>query len=197
MMQKTTRRTGAKGGKAIGTAGRSSKGAAAAQPQRGKKAATAASGRGAAPSARVSTHPGEAEGRPYPVPHSVAVASASVDALEASVDSLRRLLSELVEQRMEAVVHDLVEVRREATSRATDALERALDRLDEVLIALGAVRFEAEPMDLVDPLIHSVIEERTAHDTPAGVVIETVLPGYRSARGLVLSKAAVAISRGS
>jgi hypothetical protein len=40
-------------------------------------------------------------------------------ALEESVDSLRRLLSELIERRMESVVRDLVDVRRVAVSSNT------------------------------------------------------------------------------
>jgi len=95
------------------------------------------------------------------------------------------------------VVRDLVEIRRQAASRTADATQRTLDRLDDVLHALGAVRFEAEPMDVVDPLIHSVTEERRAEEAPEGVIVATVAPGYRSGRGLVLCKAAVAVSRGN
>jgi len=113
--------------------------------------------------------------------------------LENSVDSLRRLLSELIELRMEAVVRGLVDVRREVDGDGTR--ERALARLDELLHGLGAVRFAAEAMDVVDPLIHVVVSERRVDGCPDGVIVETVRPGYRSARGLVLCKAAVAVNR--
>ena len=116
-------------------------------------------------------------------------------ALESSVDSLRRLLSELIEQRMEAVVRDLVDVRRQAAALAQRQGAVIVERLDQVLGNLGAVRFEAEPMDVVDPLIHAVAEERQQPDAPDRVILETVRPGFRTARGVVVCKAAVAVNR--
>jgi molecular chaperone GrpE len=118
-------------------------------------------------------------------------------ALEESVDSLRRLLSELIERRMESVVKELVDIRREAAAAANGAMGRAITRLDALLDDLGAMRFDAEPMDLVDPLIHVVADERHDDTAPDGVILEALQPGYRSARGMVLCKAAVAVNRKS
>jgi GrpE len=118
------------------------------------------------------------------------------EGLEATVDSLRRLLSELIEQRLESVIRDLADIRREAASAAVKDDSGLLARLDELLESLGAVRFEAEPMDVVDPLIHTVVAERQQADVPAGVIIETLRPGYRTSRGRVVCKAAVAVSQG-
>lgn len=114
--------------------------------------------------------------------------------IEASVISLRRLLSELVEQRMESVMKVLADLRNEAAC-TNGGQARLAERLDDVLQGLGALKFVAEPMDLVDPIIHAVIEERSADGVPDGLVVATVRPGYRTARGRVLSKAAVAVSR--
>ncbi len=116
-------------------------------------------------------------------------------ALESSVDSLRRLLSELIEQRMEAVVTDLVDIRDRAVALGGGDGTDLVGRLDDLLENLGAVRFAAEPMDIVDPLIHTVIDERHQTDAPDGVIVETVRPGFRTARGVVLCKAAVAVNR--
>jgi molecular chaperone GrpE (heat shock protein) len=116
-------------------------------------------------------------------------------ALESSVDSLRRLLSELIEQRMEAVVRDLVDVRRQTAAVTQRKGTGIIERLDQVLESLGAIPFEAEPMDAVDPLIHAVTEERQQVDAPDGVILETVRPGFRTARGVVVCKAAVAVNR--
>ena len=121
--------------------------------------------------------------------------SRSDAALESSVDSLRRLLSELIEQRMEAVVRDLVDIRRQAAAVAQRKGTGIVERLDQVIESLGAIPFEAEPMDVVDPLIHAVIEERQRADAPDGVILATVRPGFRTARGVVVCKAAVAVSR--
>ena len=115
--------------------------------------------------------------------------------LDASVDSLRRLLSELIEERMDAVVQELADIRREAATIPAEHGTRVAARIDELLESLGAERFEAEPMDVVDPLIHVVVAERQQEDVPDGVIVETVRPGYRTSRGWVVCKAAVAVSQ--
>ncbi len=115
-------------------------------------------------------------------------------ALEGAVDSLRRLLSELLERRLESVAAQVADIRREAAASAPAEL---VDRLDALLDSLGAVRFEAESMDFVDPLIHIVIQERADNGVPDGVILETVRPGFRSARGAVIGKAAVCVNRRS
>jgi hypothetical protein len=116
-------------------------------------------------------------------------------ALEVAVDSLRRLLSELLERRLESVVQDLVEIRRDAATATEGNRVRALARIDRLLRDLGVLRFEAEPMDVVDPLIHTVIAGRCDDGVPDGLILEGAQPGFRSARGLVLSKAAVVVNR--
>jgi hypothetical protein len=118
-------------------------------------------------------------------------------ALEGAVDSLRRFLSELLEQRLESVVQELVEIRREAAVTTEGDCERVLARIDRLLRDLGVLRFEAEPMDVVDPLIHTVIAGRCDDGIPDGLILESARPGFRSARGLVLSKAAVVVNRRS
>jgi 3-oxoacyl-ACP reductase-like protein len=117
----------------------------------------------------------------------------TVESLDGAVDSLRRLLSELLEQRVESIARELADVRR---TLATGDLATGLDQLDDLLDSLGAVRFSAEPFDVVDPLIHTVVAERPGNGVPRGVVLEAVRPGFRSSRGLVLAKAAVAVSVG-
>jgi hypothetical protein len=115
--------------------------------------------------------------------------------LDESVEALRRLLSELIEQRMEAVVQQVADIRRDAAALPTEHATRIADRLDELLESLGAERFDAEPMDMVDPLIHVVVAERVQQDVPDGVIVESVRPGYRTSRGRVVCKAAVAVSQ--
>ena len=198
-MGKTPQRERARTKRTVTTSERKSGGSPAVKQARAKRPQTAASSKPVDAAAPIGTRLRAIENTVAEI-HKLLMpplAAASDRPLEASVDSLRRLLSELVEQRMEAVVRDLVEIRRQAASRTADATQRTLDRLDDVLHALGAVRFEAEPMDVVDPLIHSVTEERRAEEAPEGVIVATVAPGYRSGRGLVLCKAAVAVSRGN
>lgn len=121
--------------------------------------------------------------------------AASDEPLDGAMNSLRRLLSELLADHVESVIKDLVDVRRDATGLAGGAGARLVERLDHTLEKLGAVRFEAETMDVVDPLIHVVVEER--HDTtvPDGVILAALRPGFRTGRGLVVCKAGVAANR--
>lgn len=114
--------------------------------------------------------------------------------LEGAADSLRRLLSDLIERRMETVVSDLVDVRREAAAAAADP-RRVVERVDQVLESLGAVKFEGQRFDALDPLIHVAVEERHENGVPDGVIVATVRPGFRTGRGLVVCKAAVAVNR--
>ncbi len=115
--------------------------------------------------------------------------------LDGAMNSLRRVLSDLLEDHVESIIKDLVDVRRDAASLAGGAGARLLERLDHTLQKLGAVRFEAETMDVVDPLIHVILEER--HDTtvPDGVILAALRPGFRTGRGLVVCKAGVAANR--
>jgi GrpE protein len=119
------------------------------------------------------------------------------DGLEGSVDSLRRLLSELIEERMETTLTELVRLRQDAAAPTDANRGRLVQRLDDVLATLGAVRFDAEPLDLVDPLIHTIVEERHAQGHPEGVILQMLRPGYRTARGRLLCKAAVVVSQGA
>jgi molecular chaperone GrpE (heat shock protein) len=118
-------------------------------------------------------------------------------AVDAAVDALRRVLSDLIEQRTESVVRTLVDIRRDAAGLVGGGGAGIVERLDQVLDGLGAVRFEAEAMDVVDPLIHVVVEERQRADAPDGVILETARPGYRTARGVVVCKAAVVVNQRS
>jgi hypothetical protein len=132
--------------------------------------------------------------QPPPEPPQAPVAPSLGATLDGAVDSLRRLLGELLEQHVESVTRELVEVRRAVTAGVDG--DRVLELIDDLLQRLGALRFTAEPLDVVDPLIHAVVEERHADGVPAGVILEAVRPGFRSGRGLVLAKAAVAVSGG-
>jgi molecular chaperone GrpE (heat shock protein) len=113
--------------------------------------------------------------------------------LESSVDSLRRLLSELIESRLEPVIAQVAAIRDQVVSapRASEALER----IEALLADLGALRFEAKRLDYFDPLIHQAVAERRDAAAPAGAVLETLLPGYRTGRGHIVAKARVAVNR--
>jgi hypothetical protein len=116
-------------------------------------------------------------------------------AIESSVDSLRRLLTELIESRLEGVAVKVAAVRLLASTVRADP--RLLELIDGLMTELGAVRFEAQRLDYVDPLIHRITAERSDASAPDGVVLETLQPGFRTARGLVAAKAEVTVNRRS
>jgi molecular chaperone GrpE (heat shock protein) len=108
-------------------------------------------------------------------------------------DALRRLVNDLLERRMERVVRDLVEIRNAACMVA--GAEAVAQALDAVLERVGAVRFEGQRLDHVDPLIHAVSRETHELDLPDGVIAASVRSGFRTARGVILAKAQVAVNR--
>jgi hypothetical protein len=110
--------------------------------------------------------------------------------LESGVHSIRRLLSELLEKQTHGILARLVAL----LDTAAEA-PRVAREIEALLDELGAVRFRAESWDFVDPLVHTVVEERPRSDMTEGLIIATIRPGYRTGVGTVLAKAGVAVSR--
>ncbi|HJW69164.1 MAG TPA: hypothetical protein VJ829_07400, partial [Candidatus Binatia bacterium] len=96
--------------------------------------------RKAAPAAATSgkrmVAPARTRAQPPPEPAPPLVAPPIEAMLDGAVDSLRRLLGELLEQRLESVAREVAEVRREVAGGADG--ERVLALLDDLLHALGA-----------------------------------------------------------
>ena len=128
------------------------------------------------------------EGLRAPVPPSDAARADEVDAL-------RRLLGDLIEGRMEAVVRELVAVRNAAAAMSNREGIEMTAQLDRLLAEVGGVKFDAELLDHVDPLIHAVSRESLDERIADGVVVECLRPGYRTGRGVVVAKALVAVNR--
>ena len=112
---------------------------------------------------------------------------------DGEVDALRRTVNDLIERRMENVVRDLVVLRNLAAGLADG--EPVLAGADALLTRLGAIRYDAQRLDHVDPLIHAVSRETQEADLPDGVIAASIRPGFRTSRGVVLAKALVAVNR--
>jgi molecular chaperone GrpE (heat shock protein) len=117
------------------------------------------------------------------------VASGSLD----EVDALRRVLSYLFEANVENTIRDLVTVRQATAALAGS--QNVVASIDTLLADLGAVKFEAERLEHVDPLIHSIVREVHDDKVDDAVVVETTRPGFRTARGAVVAKALVTVNR--
>lgn len=112
------------------------------------------------------------------------------------VDALRRVLNDLMEARLNDVIRELVTIRNSATAAGSEA-RRIADQMDTLLADLGAMKFEAERFEHVDPLIHTVAREVTDPSLPDGIIMETLRPGFHTSRGIVVAKALVTVNRRS
>lgn len=121
--------------------------------------------------------------------------SGEEDGLGSAVDSMRRLLSELLERNHDAVLRELVPIRLAVADPERLDPAAALVRIDRLMDRLGAIQFSAQKLDFVDPAIHEIKGERHVAGLPDGVVAESLRPGFRSASGVVLTKAWVAVNR--
>jgi len=115
--------------------------------------------------------------------------------LGSAVDSMRRLLSELLERNHESVLRELVPIRLAVADPQQSDRAAALAQIDRLMDRLGAIQFSAQKLDYVDPAIHEIKGERHVVGLPDGVVAESLRPGFRSASGVVLTKAWVAVNR--
>lgn len=118
------------------------------------------------------------------------VASGSMD----EIDALRRVLSYLSEAKMEGIIRELVAIRHAAAALPGGG-RTVMEPLDALLADLGATKFEAERLEHVDPLIHAIAREVRDEHLGDAVVVETLRPGFRTGRGLVIAKALVAVNR--
>jgi molecular chaperone GrpE (heat shock protein) len=107
------------------------------------------------------------------------------------VDAIRRVLSDIIESRNSGSLQKLAAIRHSVSMNSNDTLSQ----IDSLMLEMGAITFEADRLDHLDPVIHSVGREVQNHHLPDGVIVETSHLGCRTARGLVLTKAVVAINR--
>ncbi len=121
-----------------------------------------------------------------------APATSAEQSLDEGATALRRLLSDLMDKRLEGILSGVVAVRDVVPTGTGVAVEERLDRLIE---ELGGVAFIAARAEYFDPLIHAVGAERGDPALPDGVIVETIKPGIRTGRGTILTRALVAINR--
>jgi hypothetical protein len=118
------------------------------------------------------------------------IASGALD----EVDALRRVLGYLFESKTEEIIRALVVIRN-ASAALPHARPDLTEQIDALLANLGAVKFEAERLEYVDPLIHTITRDVRDEKLDDAVIVEAIRPGFRTARGVVIAKALVAINR--
>jgi len=92
---------------------------------------------------------------------------------------------------MSSFLHDLASIRRSVPVESGDLLKS----IDALMENMGGIAFAAEPLEHLDPVIYTVGREIQNPQIPDGVIVETIRPGYRTARGQILIKALVSINR--
>lgn len=107
------------------------------------------------------------------------------------VDAIRRVLGDIIENRSTGFLQKLAAIRQSIPPQALDTL----DRIDVLMKEMGAIAFDAERLEHLDPVIHIVGREVQDPKLPEGVIVETLHSGCRTARGQVLTKAIVSINR--
>jgi len=112
--------------------------------------------------------------------------------LDKSMDVIRRLLGDLVDTRMEEMLKRLTGI---VALAAAKGHEEVVEALDSVLADAGVIRFSPSCLDFPDLFICRIAGDRVDAAAAEGAIVEVIEPGYRTARGTVLAKAAVIINR--
>ena len=125
--------------------------------------------------------------------------------LDRATATFQRIVAEVVDDQLSEMLPPLVALRNELAGRAGadgagdagdgESARRGCETLDHVLKIAGAQSYDARPGEPVDPVIHLAVGETSRGDLPAGVVAETVQPGFRTARGKVIVPAKVRVNR--
>jgi hypothetical protein len=112
--------------------------------------------------------------------------------MDKGMDVIRRLLGDLVDARMEEVLKRLAGI---VSLAAAKGHEEVVEALESVLADAGVIRFSPACLDFPDLFICRIAGDRADDAAAEGAIVDVVEPGYRTARGTVLAKAAVIINR--
>ncbi len=128
--------------------------------------------------------------------------------LDRATTTFQRLVAEVVDEQLGGFLPPIVALRNDLAARLGDSESAAgvpqewrdfitgsVDALDQALSQAGVVRYDPNPGVPFDPLIHLAVGETHRADLPDGVVAEPLQPGFRTARGKVVSLARVKVNR--
>lgn len=124
--------------------------------------------------------------------------------LDRATATFHRLVAEVVDDQFSEMLPPLIALRAElnqwaagspADSAEAEFYRRGVETLDHVLSLAGATSYDARPGQPFDPLIHLAVGESRQAEFADGAVAQCLQPGFRSARGKVLTPARVRINR--
>jgi hypothetical protein len=124
--------------------------------------------------------------------------------LDRTTAMFHRLVSELLDDQLAEILPPLISLRGELTCAANEptpgtddagTCRRGVEILDHVLKLAGVAAYEPRIGETFDPLIHMGVGESHRQDLADGAVADSLQPGFRSARGKVLTPAKVMVNR--
>ncbi len=128
--------------------------------------------------------------------------------LDRATTTFQRLVTEVVDDQLATLLPPIVALRNDLEFRGTEAspsgrgqddwkdfLANSVEMLDQTLVQVGVARYEPHAGVPFDSLIHLAVGETRRDDLPEGVVSESLQPGFRTARGKVISPARVKVNR--
>jgi molecular chaperone GrpE (heat shock protein) len=127
--------------------------------------------------------------------------------LDRATAMFQRLVTELLDERMDEILPTIVALRVEMSQRArmgegtpeaetqNEFLTRGTEMLDQVLANVDVHTYQPQVGDAFDPLIHLAVGETTRTDLAGDVVSDVFQAGFRSARGKVIHAARVKVNR--
>ena len=125
--------------------------------------------------------------------------------LDRATATFQRLVGEVLDDHLVEMLPTLVSLRGEMADKAgagtgsrrddDEFFRRGTEMLDQVLAAARVTRFDARTGESFDPLIHLAVGETHRPDLAEGAVAEFLQPGFRTARGKVITPAKVKVNR--
>lgn len=128
--------------------------------------------------------------------------------LDRATATFQRLVTEVVDDQLATLLPPIVTLRNDLELRGTEAapsgrgqddwkefLANSVEMLDQTLVQIGVAKYDPHAGVPFDSLIHLAVGETRRDDLPEGVVSESLQPGFRTARGKVISLAHVKVNR--
>lgn len=125
--------------------------------------------------------------------------------LDRATAMFQRLVTDMLDEQLSNVLPTLVALRGEMSQRLSadsgdneqddDFYERGTEMLDQVLAGAQVRRYDVQPGEEFDPLIHMAVGEDHRAELPDGVVAEALQPGFRTTGGKVIAQARVKVNR--
>ena len=125
--------------------------------------------------------------------------------LDRATAAFRKLVTDVVNAQLEQVLVPLIAIRCELDrhrqmqasedGELLELLARTVAGLDDVLSSMGIVRYEVQPGEPFDSLIHMAVDEVHQPEMEDGRIAQVLQAGFKWAQGRVIAPARVVVNR--